>query len=56
MFLDFHRTSNGAFVISANVEGSCGESKHTRVGRWNRTYCHRASPLNRSRPVVASTI
>lgn len=33
MFLDFHRTSAGAFIISANVEGSCGESTHARVGR-----------------------
>jgi hypothetical protein len=57
MFLDFHRTSKGAFFISADVEGSCGESTHTRVGRRNRTYCHRAtSLLYRSRPVVGSTI
>jgi hypothetical protein len=30
MFLDFHRASKGALVISADVEGSCGESTHTR--------------------------
>jgi hypothetical protein len=36
MFLDFHRASKGALVISADVEGSCGESTHTQVGRRNK--------------------
>ncbi len=35
MFLDFHRASKGALVISVEVEGSCGESTHTQVGRRN---------------------
>ncbi len=36
MFLDSHRASKGAFAISADVEGSCGESTHMQVGRRNK--------------------
>ena len=32
----FARASKRALVISADVEGSCGESTHTQVGRRNK--------------------
>lgn len=35
MFLDFHRTSVGAFVITADVVGSMGERAHVQVGRFH---------------------
>ena len=36
MFLDFHRTSVGAFTISADVESSCGVRTHTQVGQRHK--------------------
>jgi hypothetical protein len=36
MFLDFHRTSKGPFVITADVRGSMGENAHVQIGRFHK--------------------
>ncbi len=37
MFLDFHRTSVGRFLVMAEVTGSMGERATIQVGRFHKT-------------------